>query len=552
MQHTTIRTNDLYRGHLIRRTFALFAALLLSIATTSVLAQSDHIRQYAEAVGAPEPDPRGPAEGTPQFGGVLHIAMDREHPHFDPHRTTLNHVVEFSNHVAEALFALGADSTPHLSLAEGYEVSDDGTVYTITLRSGVPFHNGKILAAEDVVASLERYLELGVYGAAEVARNVESVEEVDDLTVRITLTQPYPFILYQLSSPIGGAPFIYPKELIEEVGDGQIRAPIGTGPYQFVQYRENEFSRIERFEDYVGRTDPPSGYAGGRVAYLDAIVFHYVPDESVRVAGVQTGEYHVAIGIAVDVYTLFENDPDVRSRIVNSTWPAFNFNKRSGPMTDQRIRDAFRIAIDSAAITTALGPPQFTEVDPGLVFPDSPWHSTVGEDTYLEHDTERARALLEEAEYDGRAIRILIDPSRAFLYTPALVARPMLEAAGFTIEFVPVDSATYATYRADPDRMDVFAAAYSPRQDPTLIVSLGSGHPGWWDTDEKTALMTALHLEDDFDARFELWEQLQAHFYDYTPMIKLGNLADFNIESTNYSGTWFEVAQRYWLNTWLN
>ncbi|WP_422367369.1 ABC transporter substrate-binding protein [Pelagibius sp.] len=535
---------------------AVYVACMMAAAplfpAEQALAQSSNIKALAEAVGAPSSDARGPAEGAPRFEGTLNVATDREHPHFDPHLTTTNHVIEISNHVTEALFTLGAKGTPEPSLAESYEVSEDGKIYTIKIRSGVKMHNGDVLASSDVVASLNRYLTYGTYGRREVAANVASVDAVDDLTVKITLNERFPFILYQLSAPIGGGPFIYPKELIEEVEGSPITQPIGTGPYRFVSYRKNVSVVLERFEDYVGREEAPSGFAGGRVAYFDRIVEHYVADEAVRVAGLQTGEYQIAVNITPDLYELYKDDPAIRPRVVLATWPCFNFNKQSGPMTDQRVREAFRLAIDVSQIAPALGPDEFVSMDPALVFQGSPWFSEVGDEIYRSQDMARAQALLQESDYDGLPIRILVNPSRPHIYTPAVIAQPMLEEAGFSVELVPVDSATYSEFRSDPNRMDVFSCAYSPRQDPTLMVALGARHPGWWDTEEKTRLITEMQTTDDMEVRYAAWEELQRHFYEYVPLMKIANLAQLHLESADYSGAWYEVAQRYYLNTWSN
>lgn len=537
-----------------RLTRSLLSAVLAAtiVLGAQAVAQSDHIRQYAEQVGPPSDDSRTGNIGTPRFGGTLHVAADREHPHFDPYQSTLNHIMEVSNHVAEALFVLNANEQPVPALAESYAVSEDGTVYNIEIRQGVPFHDGTELTAADVVASLERWLAIGSYGRAEVSRNVVSVEATDTHSVRITLTQPFPFIIFQLSAPIGGAAFIYPASLLEQVGTDFIREPIGTGPYRFVEYRENQFVRLARFEEYAGRVEPPSGWAGGRVAYIDEIVVHYVPDEAVRIAGVESGEYHLAIDATADLMPLYQGRDDIRTRVSLDTWPAYNFNKQLGPMTDQRIREAFRAAIDITMVAAALGPPEFVTTDPALVFPTSAWHSLVGEEAYYAYDPERARALLAEAEYDGTPIRIMVDPSRAFLNTPTLVAQGMLEEVGFVVELVPVDSATFGAWREDPTRMDVFAAAYSPRPDPTLMVMLGSGHPGWFDTELRAELMEDIQIESDFEVRLGYWEQLQAHVYEYVPFMKIANLGTLHLESTRYSGAWFDVAQRYYPNTWLN
>ena len=313
----------------------------------------------------------------------------------------------------------------------------------------------------------------------------------------------------------------------------------------------NQFLRLERFEEYKGRLEPPSGFAGGRVAYLDAIVHHYVPDEAVRLAGLETGQYHVAINVTLDQYPLFVNHPAVRPRLSFQTWPCANFNKLQGPMTDLRIRQAFVAAIDVHQVAAALGPPEFIQTDPGIWWPGTPWHSDAGAEVYYEYNPEKARRLLQEAGYSGQPIRWLVDPSNPQYYIPALVAKPMLEQVGFNIELVPVDSVTLVSLRGDPNRMDVFSCEYAPRE-PTLIAAFQDSHPGWWTTETKNNLLEQMRLTSDFQERYALFEQLQELMYTELPMMKFANRAHLYLESQKYSGAWFETFYYYYINTWLN
>ena len=103
------------------------------------------------------------------------------------------------------------------------------------------------------------------------------------------------------AGPNNGA-VIYPKEVIDAAGDGQIKEFIGTGPYRFVEHRPDRHIKLARFKDYAARSDAPDGFGGKRTAYLDEILFIPVPDVAVRLAGVETGEYHYGQQIKQDQY----------------------------------------------------------------------------------------------------------------------------------------------------------------------------------------------------------------------------------------------------------
>ncbi len=129
----------------------------------------------------------------------------------------------------------------------------------------------------------------------------------------IHLKEPSGSLLYGLGSPNNGAA-IYPKEVMAAAGEGQIKEFIGTGPYRFVEHKPDRHIKVARFKEYSARTDAPDGgYGGKRTAYADEILFIPVPDEAVRLAGVETGEYHFAQQIKADQYDRVKGTPRARA-----------------------------------------------------------------------------------------------------------------------------------------------------------------------------------------------------------------------------------------------
>jgi peptide/nickel transport system substrate-binding protein len=235
------------------------------------------------------------AQETPRSGGVLKAAMIGEPPTLDLHWTTAVITQEITFHIYEGLFTYDAGYAPIPMLAESYTMTPDGRRYTIVLRKGVHFHNGKEMTSADVVASLNRWGKVATTGKA-VWRAVEAVEAKDPYTVVIHLKEPSGSLLFGLASPNNGAS-IHPKEVIAAAGDGQIKEFIGTGPYRFVEHRPDRHIKVARFKEYAARSEAPNGYGGRRTAYFDEILFIPVPDVAVRLAGVETGEYHFANSI---------------------------------------------------------------------------------------------------------------------------------------------------------------------------------------------------------------------------------------------------------------
>jgi len=152
-----------------------------------------------------------PAE-QPRFGGVLKVAMIGEPPTLDLHWTSALITFHIGRHIVETLFTFDASFKPIPHLADRYSVSDGGRRYTVAVRKGVRFHNGKDLTSADVVASLQRWGRLGrAPGAASFWANVADIAATDSSTLVIQLKEPSSALLGALAE--SGA--IYPKEIID-------------------------------------------------------------------------------------------------------------------------------------------------------------------------------------------------------------------------------------------------------------------------------------------------------------------------------------------------
>ena len=195
-------------------------------------------------------------------------------------------------HVNETLFTYDKNFNPIPLLAESHTRHRRGPAPHDHAAQGrqVPQRQGDDLGRRGAVAPA-----LGpgrLARASALWKYVESVEAKDPYTVVISLKQPS--ALAHLRARPSRTPPIYPKESIEAAGEGQLKEFIGTGPYRFVEHRPDRHIKLARFKDYSARSEPPNGFGGKRTAYFDEILFLPVPDTAVRLAGVETGEYHHA------------------------------------------------------------------------------------------------------------------------------------------------------------------------------------------------------------------------------------------------------------------
>src|SRR5690625_4487556 len=176
--------------------------------------------------------------------------------------------------IFETLMTVDSDYNPVPMLAESVNTEDNKT-YTFHLREGILFHNGKEMIADDVIASMERWLELSTItgnifeGATWTAK--------DDYTVVLELQQPSSLTLDTLATS-KQAPGIMPKEIVESATAEGVEEFIGTGPYEFVEWRQDQYIHYKRFDDYQPREEEADGLGGKKEALLDEIYIHFVPD----------------------------------------------------------------------------------------------------------------------------------------------------------------------------------------------------------------------------------------------------------------------------------
>jgi peptide/nickel transport system substrate-binding protein len=454
------------------------------------------------------------------------------------------------HHVLEPLFTLNLKLEPAPMLAEGHSVSPDRRTYTIRLRRGVPFHHGRELTADDVVASLSRWGRLGVRARATFA-NVESLIASDRYTVVFRLKEPDGLLITNLAWWAQPA-VIYPKEIIDEVGLNPVRRFIGTGPYRFVEYLPDRHLRLARFDQYVARSEEPSGMSGRRTAYLDELVYSPLPDAAVRVAAVQRNEFHYADAIPADEYERLRRTPGVVPvRGALPQWLAFVLNKRAGPMVKTEIRHAFLAALDMEVILRATyGHPEFYRLNPGLMPPEHYMWTDSGKEFYNQKNPDRARELLRQAGYRGEPIRWLIVPGAWWSENPATAAKPMLERAGFVVSLESMDWATVVTRRARPELWDVFVTTFSAVPDPTFLLALSPAFPGWYESREMQAFLSLMRRHTDPKVRLDMWRRAQALFWKDAPTINVGSGYLMDIRRPELKGL-VGIPTTYYWNTWL-
>ncbi|WP_462413187.1 ABC transporter substrate-binding protein [Neobacillus sp. Marseille-QA0830] len=461
-------------------------------------------------------------------GGDLQVAIDAQPPTLDPQVSTTTATKEIARHIFETLLVLNPDYEVQPMLAEKVDKSDDGLTYTFHLRQGVKFHNGKEMTAEDVVASMNRWLTVSTRAANAIGKG--QFTEKDKYTVELKVEKPTVGVLDVIASTNQFAA-IMPKEIIENAPKEGVKEIVGTGPFKLVEWKPDQYIQVEKYDDYKPVEAKSDGLAGKKEAFVDNIFFNVVTDGSTRMGGLTTGQYQIAYQIPNDNYEQVDSSSDMKPILNLYGGLTFVFNKKQGPFTDQKLRQAVNTGINNKDVLMgAFGNDKFYRLDNGLMYKDqAKWYTDAGKEYYNQHDKEKAKQLLKESSYKGEEIRILTTRDYEYSYNSAVVLKEELEKIGIKVKLDVVDWATLTTKRNDPASWDAFITGFSPVSLPTQTLPLDPGYAGW-PVDEKLQQYTEQirTAASDQDA-YKVWEQMQEYAWkEYVPYIKIGDYYTFH------------------------
>jgi peptide/nickel transport system substrate-binding protein len=473
-------------------------------------------------------------------GGTIRVGNLGEPPTLDAHWTTASITETLTNHIYEGLYTLDDDNKPIPMLAEGMPaVSKDGLTYTIKLRQGIKFHNGKEMTSEDVVASLKRWSQQSIYGK-DLFAFVTDLRGPDKYTVELKLKEKVAIVVINLAVANNFAA-IYPKEIAEKYKPQEKATEfIGTGPYKLVEWKPDRYIRMARFDDYKPRSEKPNGYGGAKIAYADQIDWISVPDVATRVAQMETGELDFADDLNLDAFDRLQKSERARPVISKMYyWLVAVLNKKEGLMTNQKLRQAWQAALDIEPImkTVAGGRSEFYRMDYNLIHRElTAWHVTMSGLPFNEHNKQKTMKLLQEAGYKGEPVRFMTTQEYKWMYDFALLSKQQLEDAGFAIDLQVVDWATLVKRRNNPKEYDAFTTGIGPQYDPTNSNVLSCSWPGWTCDEEIQRIKTEMIRETDQQKRFALWEQMHRVFYEKVPVIRYGDLFGLRAASKRLKG----------------
>ncbi len=441
-----------------------------------------------------------PSIAQPSRATTLRFIPQSNLVSLDPIWTTATVTANHGYYVYDTLYAVTGKMVPKPQMAEGHETSADGLVWRIKLRDGLKFHDGTPVRSVDCIASLQRFCAADEFGKL-LGRVVDRWVAVDDRTMEIRLSKPFPLLLDVLAKPDSRVPFIMPERLARISPTTAITEVIGSGPYRFLPGEFNPGSRVAyaKNTDYVPRPEAPDWATGAKVAYYDRVEWNIIPDAATAAAALRNGEVDWWENPTSDLVPMLKRDANIKMMIQN---PAGNcavmrLNNLQAPFDNEAIRRAVMMAVEQEDYMGAV----YGSEDKSVwrtcysLFPcGTPYESEDGAALLKgPHDPDRVKAALKAAGYKGERVVILNPTDFPTIGPLGQVTFDALKRAGMNVDLMESDWGTVIQRRTSREPVDkggwsIFhtwgsGTAWATPATSSTVRGLGKdGWFGWWES----------------------------------------------------------------------
>jgi peptide/nickel transport system substrate-binding protein len=497
------------------------------------------------------------ATPEPVAGGTLRMGMQADPTAFDPQKTSATAIWRVVEHIYDTLTRIKPDLTIEPSLAESWDISDDGVVYTFHIRQGVTFHDGTPLTADDVAFTYARLLDpataststatlLSIKGAAELASSAAGggtpvpadassvdaamaqlgIKVLDPATIEITLDAPDASFLTSISDSTG---IIYSRAFVEANNNDVTQVTNGTGPFKVDEYIPNTSVTLSRNENYWEAGLP----------YFDGLEMTIAAEDTARTGLVIQGSAdYIEYAPLRDVDTLSAN-PDLKMAGDGNTNIRFlGFNLTREPFNKLEVRQAIAKVVDRTPMIESCVFGHGTAVE--TVFPPDFWAALDVQSPA--QDIEGAKALMATAGYpDGFSTTMTSWSEYSFLSNAAIVLQEQLKQIGIEAEMILLDAGTMIqTVYSDKD-FDLAVTGTSGYVDPHGLMvenflTGGSGNFVTYSNADVDGLIDQGKIETDVEARAEIYRQIQTILLQDLPWVNFFVANQFEALKKNIFG----------------
>ncbi len=355
---------------------------------------------------------------------TLVVAQGADAKSLDPHGTNDQPSSRVAAQIYNGLVTTDQDMKILPALAESWEQPDPRTTI-FNLREGVKFHNGEELKASDVKFTLDRMLASPT--VHHIIGAVETVEVIDDYTVKIITTEPFGPLLHHLAHT---ASSILNEKAVTEAGDDYGQNPVGTGPYMFVKWDSGDKITLKANHDYFEGAPK-----------IENVIFRNITEGTNRTIGLETGEVDIAYEIEpIDKKQVSGNEKLslIEEESLSMAYIGFNFKK--APFDNKLVRQAIAHAIDVDVIIDVVldgaGSKANSPIGPKVFGYDK-------EAKLYDYDPELAKELLVEAGYPNGFKTTIWTNDNPIRLQIATIAQDQLKQIGIEMAVEPVEWGAY-------------------------------------------------------------------------------------------------------------
>jgi peptide/nickel transport system substrate-binding protein len=537
---------------------ALFALLLAACGGAPAAAPEAPTAPAAEATAAPAAEATAapaaeataaPAAGTPLRGGTVRAACVAAITSLDPATSKLG-ICDNSvyNLLYNTLVDTNAAGEVLPELATEWTISDDGLVYTFTLREGVTFHDGTALDAEAVKFSFDRTRNPDSGApAANALKVIDSIATPDAQTVAITLSAPSTPFLAQLGLSLNGS--IVSPAAVEQLGEDFQTQAVGSGPFKFVSWTPGDKATFERFSGYWEQ-----GEDGQALPYLERVELNGVPDEAVRLLNLQSGQFELNERNNPKDLATIEGDSNLQVLPpTGATSYQVLMNVTQPPFDNPALRQAVAAAIDREAIIKNVG--FGTGYTAPFAFLKGAWFFL--EEPGPSYDPELAKAKLAEAGYpDGVDVTLSII-SRPIDQQIAQIVKANLDAVGIRTTLTPLERTAWVDmWSARQGQIGVFqrgVTATDPDDQSVFFDPTNFANFAGYDNPEAFAKINEARTLADRDERVALYREILALMVEDSPYVFIGQVPNTGSASAKVQGVELDPTTAWKLaRTWIS
>jgi peptide/nickel transport system substrate-binding protein len=471
--------------------------------------------------------------------GVLTIGRREGSTTFDPIKTAQNIDFWVFSNVYDVLVRVDKTGTKlEPGLAESWEVSDDGTVYTFHMRDA-RFSDGSPITAEDAMFSLTRIRDDAGSLWSDSYQVIATMEAPDPKTLVITLSGPSAPFLASLAMP---GTSIISKAGFEAMGaEAYAEKPIASGAFVVDEWRRG---------DRVVLARNPEFWQADRVS-LDGVEWISVPDDNTRILQVQSGELDAAIFVPFSRIADLRQDPNLTVHLDPSTREDHLLINHSHPPLDQAaVRQALDFAIDKQAIidavTFGIGEVAYSFVPKGALY-------HYAENLQRPYDPEKAKALLAEAGVENPTLEYLVNAGDEVDEQIAVLLQQQLAQAGITVNLRKMDpSQTWDMLVAGEYDISVMYwtnDVLDPDQKTTFVVGHDSNmnYMTRYENPKVKQLVADARVEQDPAKREQMYYEIQQIAKDDVNWIDLYYSPYRNVSRNNIEGFYQNPLGRFFL-----